>query len=70
MSNEVDSEYYQAGYTDGYDEAIGSLIDFLDHTDKTQWSTEVLKEIFHVLLNGTEEEVLILVDNFEPAVLH
>ena len=70
MSNEADAEIYQAGYTDGYDEAIGSLITFLDHTDKTHWSSEVLQEIFHVLLNGTEEEVLVLIDNFEPATLH
>ena len=65
-----DQEYYQRGYTDGYDEAIDALMEFVVTTDKQTWSVEILQEILHLLRHGSEEELIVFLHDMEPITLH
>jgi hypothetical protein len=65
-----DQEYYQRGYTDGYDEALDALTEFVVTTDKQTWSVEILQEILHLLRHGTEEELIVFLHDMDPITLH
>ena len=65
-----DNEYYQRGYTDGYDEAIESVLEFVSHTDKATWSVDLLQEVLYLLRHGSPEELVIFLNDMEPITLH
>ena len=71
MSEEKDDlDIYHAGYSAGYEQALASLSEFIDCTEKKNWSADLLLEILHVLINGSEEEIKAMLDAFEPTTLH
>lgn len=71
MSEEQDDlDTYDAGYSEGYEQALTVLSEFIVHTEKQNWSAKLLLEVLHVLIHGSEEEVLVMLRSIEPTTLH